>query len=1081
MNQDYPQASLSLKKLGKLIALLKELFQLDQPDLDFGFYRIMHAKDKEVSEFLTQRLPWLVKEAFEAYRAEDQEALKRELKQAEDQARSLGLDPDASPKVQELRSRLEEGIASAETLEGEVYDHLYRFFRRYYSEGDFLSKRVYKEGVYVLPYEGEEVKLYWANSDQYYIKTTKYFREYAFCLNPGHETNAMRVRFQLVDAKEGEHGNMKEANRRVFLLADQDFEALENKELCLRFVYRPAELTDWPEDRREGQTKSPEQKDLIQMTEERIFALDNPELFGWIQALKAPHVRSNGEVAGYSRLQAHLDRYTKCNTFDYFIHKELGKFLGRELDFFIKNEVMRLDDIESATPYRFEHGLSKIKAIRKIASGIIAFLAQLEDFQKKLWLKKKFVTQTRWCVRMGLIPEVFLEEVCNNEAQRKEWVALLGIDALEGDMMTPGYSEPLTPEFLKAHPTLMLDTAHFDEGFTSRLLEAISDLDEKTDGILVHSENFQALNLMQARYKGQIKCVYIDPPYNTGNDEFLYKDSYQHSSWLAMMADRLGALKSLIAQDSLIFINVDDNEHARLKVLLDTVFLAEHFVASVAWQKRFTRSNNARTFASVKDFVLVYRASEAATFLREPRTGKSDSGYANPDNDARGPWTSASYVNPASKGQRPNLVYPIRNPFTGKKVEHPTNAWKYEPSEHQRHVEEKRLWWGPKGELTYPRLKVFLNEVQGLVPVDLWSYEETGTTDEASIELRHVFGVKVFNNPKPTRLVERCGSIQVNNAQPSMSVVLDYFAGSGTTGHAVINLNREDGGRRKFILVEMGDYFDTVLVPRLKKVAFSPEWKDGKPKRMATEEEAERCPRLLKILRMESYEDTLNNLEFQEKAKDLFEAAKNVGQGDFYDQYLMRYMLDVETKGSASLLNIRAFDNPLDYRLRIKPPGSEESREVFLDLIETFNWLIGLSVSHQSAKRCFDAQFKRDADPDLPLGSPSRLLLDGRLREVPEGNWWFLSVEGITPDGQKTLVIWRNRPGGEEPEGMEQDNLMLDAWFQRQGFSSKDREFDQIYVNGTNNLENIKALENAWKVKLIEETFHRLMFEAAGA
>src|ERR1019366_5099753 len=193
------------------------------------------------------------------------------------------------------------------------------------------------------------------------------------------------------------------------------------------------------------------------------------------------------------------------------------------------------------------------------------------------------------------------------------------------------------------------------------------------------------------------------------------------------------------------------------------------------------------------------------------------------------------------------------------------------------------------------------------------------------------------------------------------SLVLDFFGGSGTTGHAVINLNREDGGQRKFILVEMGDYFDTVLLPRLKKVTFTPEWKDGKPKRPATKEEAERSPRIVRVIRLESYEDALNNLETRRTTpqRTLLEAAAAQGADGLTEQYLLRYMLDVETRGSQSLLNVQAFKDPTAYKLKVKRPGSDESREMNVDLLETFNWLIGLTVQHIAAPQSFPAEFER--------------------------------------------------------------------------------------------------------------------------
>jgi adenine-specific DNA-methyltransferase len=300
-------------------------------------------------------------------------------------------------------------------------------------------------------------------------------------------------------------------------------------------------------------------------------------------------------------------------------------------------------------------------------------------------------------------------------------------------------------------------------------------------------------------------------------------------------------------------------------------------------------------------------------------------------------------------------------------------------------------------------------------------------------------------------------------------LVIDYFAGSGTTGHSVIKMNREDGGHRKFVLVEMGDYFDTVLLPRLKKVTYTPEWKDGKPKRLATQEEAERGPRIMKVLRLESYEDTLNNLETRRTTaqQSLLELPQAQSAGGLREEYLLRYMLDVEARGSQSLLNIESFSDPTSYQLKVKRPGSDESRLVNVDLPETFNWLIGLTVQHIAAPRTFAAEFERDSE--------NRLRLKERLRQAADGPWWFRTVTGTTPDGRKTLVIWRKLTG--KPE---QDNLVLDEWFTRQGYSSKDSEFDLIYVNGGNNLENLKTPDDTWKVRLIEEDFHRLMFDTEG-
>ncbi len=1129
------------QKYEKLKTLLMELFQLDQPDLDFGLYRVMHAKAGEVTQFLDKDLLPQVQAAFALYKTADKAEIQKQLAELKASIENAGMDPAQSPKVQELDKRLKESAVDVGALESEVYDHLFSFFRRYYSEGDFLSKRVYKPGVYAIPYEGEEVKLHWANADQYYIKTSEYLRDYAFRLRPDNAKNPMRVHFRLVDATEGEHGNVKaaEGKDRVFVLAaagdsGRDFIALESPsplagegrgegaELAIRFEYRPATLTDWPEDARDGKSKPPAQKDLSALAAERVLVVTDASLAPWIAELAKPHVSTSGEKADYTRLAAHLRRYTARNTFDYFIHKNLGGFLRREMDFYIKNEVMHLDDVENESAPRVEQYLSKIKVIRRIAGKIIDFLAQLEDFQKKLWLKKKFVVETSWCIRVGCIPEQFYPEIIANDAQHEEWVKLLAIDEIKGDLATPGYSKKLKPKFLKAHSTLVVDTRHFDADFTVRLLDAIGDVDEQTDGVLFHSENFQALSVMRARYRDRVKCIYIDPPYNTDASAILYKNDYKHSSWLSLIENRITAALGVLENDGILCLAIDDEEVSEARRVLDSRFQKLVGIAVVRSnpQSRKTRGK----FSPVHEYALFFGVSPDSIPGSLEITEKRLARYPKEDEKGRFAWMNFIRTgNNDKREDRPKLYYPIfvarddaiRVPAmtwssgTGKSGEYVLQESPrddeivvYPTAEGDGNLVEKNWHRGPSRVSSEPEEFRVRRDVGGKVSIDFktrmdessapmtwWDNNEYASANYGAAELKSLFGFNPFDFPKALMLVTDC--LRAANAGPS-AIVLDFFVGSGTTGHAVINLNRDDGGRRKFILVEMGDYFDTVLLPRLKKVTFAPEWKDGKPKRLATNEEAERSPRIMKVVRLESYEDTLNNLEVRrtETQGRLLDTADAQGADGLKEQYLLRYMLDVETRGSQSLLNVQAFQDPTAYKLKVKRPGSDENREVNVDLLETFNWLIGLTVRHIAAPQIFTAAFERDSEKRLrmkgrlkqitphpgPLPKGARERNDGPLAEGEgERKWWFRTVSGTTPDGRMTLVIWRKLTG--KPE---EDNLVLDEWFTRQGYSSKDSEFDLIYVNGGNNLENLKAPDDTWKVRLIEEDFHRLMFDTEG-
>jgi adenine-specific DNA-methyltransferase len=357
---------------------------------------------------------------------------------------------------------------------------------------------------------------------------------------------------------------------------------------------------------------------------------------------------------------------------------------------------------------------------------------------------------------------------------------------------------------------------------------------DTTKNLFIEGDNLEALKLLQETYLGKVKMIYIDPPYNTGSD-FIYEDDFAvnaeeflkrsnqkdeegnrlvantsangrfHSDWLTMIYARLRLARNLLCDDGLIFMSIDTGEEANLTKIGDEIFGEENRLVSIVWEKRFTRSNNAKTFATLTERIICYRKSAELSEVKEPRNEKADSTYSNPDNDPRGVWTSVSYVNPATRDQRPNLVYPITNPITGQVVHHPTNAWKYEKLVYESHVKDKKLYWGANGNNTYPRLKKFLTEMDGgMVPVDLWDRKSVGTTDEASKYLANLLEAKVFDFPKPYTLIQR--AIRLSNSKDD--VVLDFFAGTSPSAHAVMQQNAEDGGNRKSIMVQLPEPCD---------------------------------------------------------------------------------------------------------------------------------------------------------------------------------------------------------------------------------------------------------------------------------
>ena len=1087
------------KQRKRLISLLEELFQLDQPDLDFGFYKIMHAKAQTVSNFVQKDLLEIIKSAFgEADEAKIEEA-RLKYEQALEQAKSFGApDPEATEPVQKAKAAYDASKDSGAN-EGEIYEHLYRFFERYYDNGDFMSRRYFaretggKAAPYAVPYDGREVYLHWANRDQYYIKTSEYLTNFTFDIAKNFTKeeratykmpDALKLHCRIVEAAEGEHNNNKTTDKteRFFMIyADQPV-VMENGELVLQFEYRP-------DNEKSGTAAKWQEKRIDEAESAILHALTGiGEAASYNEALRS---EIGEDKTKRTLLRKYLNQYTKRNTTDYFIHKDLGSFLKRELDFYIKNEIMRLDDIESADAPHVQAYLDKIKVLRKIAGQLITFLAQLEEFQKKLWLKKKFVTETQYCITLDRIPEDMYAEIAANDAQRAEWVSLFAIDELEG------YSEPLTEDFLKANPFLVLDTAFFTSGFKDALMAGIQDFDESLDGLLISSENFQALGLMGNRYQNALNAIYLDPPYNTDASAILYKNNYKDSSWLSLIKNRIELTGNLLTMHGILCMAIDDEEVGPVRSILSSELSKELGVAVVRANPQSRKTKD--TLSPVHEYALFYGNSEHAKPGSLEITEKRAARYPHQDDLGRFAWMNFIRTGSNDKRKdRPKLYYPIyvsdNDDIRIPKIEWNPKLNEYEVHE-QPNADEKVVYpiSNKNGKIIeknwhrgHNRVMSDTNEYrvrrtdQGIsidfktridensTPSTWWDEKEYASAHYGAAQLKDLFGEKLFDFSKALKLNQDC--IRASGGHTKNSKILDYFAGSGTTGHAVVNLNREDNGKRKYIMVEMGNYFDAVTRPRMQKVVYSQDWKDGKPV------SRDGISHAFKYIRLESYEDTLNNLSFKDNAaRD--QALQN--NDDFRRDYMLKYWLEFETKDSPSLLNIEHFDDPTGYKLTLKKPGSDEYEEKSVDLIESFNWLIGLHVDHLDMWRSYSASFKREPDPELPGDDATRLILDGRMEESQDGKWLFRKIEGRvcrTPgdmnNTDRVLVIWRKLTGN-----LEEDNLMLDEWFKKYRLSTQDSEFDVIYVNGSNNLPNLRQDDEHWKVRLIEEAFHQQMWD----
>ena len=1018
------------ENIQNLKAKLRELFQLDRGDLDFGLYRIMAMKSAEINEFLDEHLLPQITETLGDIAKSDTSLLEVDIEKATSAARGLGVDPEDTPKVKELKIQIKAAKADQQT-EADTYNHLYNFFSRYYDEGDFMSLRRYKsEGkeAYSIPYNGEEVKLHWANSDQYYIKTTENYSSYIFTLGDG--SRKRRVCFEIA-AADNEKDNIKETSgkQRLFVLA-KDFIKVSANELIIRFDHRP--LTAG-EKNKHPQNGIKRQHSINQETEQRILAKIKKDKEGWLALIAAPCPTEADESR--TLLGKHLTAYTAKNSFDYFIHKDLGGFLRRELDNYLKSEVISIDNLElTDDPAVFIRGLAQIKAIKRVGAKIIDFLAQLEDFQKQLWLKKKFVLETQYCVTLDKVPESLYAEIAKNKAQRNEWVKLFAIDELKGDIVATAYSNPLKPKFLKENPHLVLDTRHFNQTFQNKLLAALSDagpIEEQLNGLLVHGENFQALNLLQERYREQVKCIYIDPPYNTNTSAIMYKNGYKHSSWMSLMENRIVAGKGFLTRDGSQVLAIDDTEFVTLTQILDQLFheydrsvvVVNHHPAGAGLEgTNISETHEYALFMTPSGVKVLFGESKNSenseiAFLRTGtaesnlRKGRPNSFYCvlvNPKTSSvvglEPPPENDDY--PREKTSEGFVrVYPVSRDGTER-------VWRRSYESCLNEIEAGNLVC-KNGRSLYIKSS---NNGKHRPIFSNWTDKKYNAGAHGTKLLSNIIGDNLFSYPKSIHTVKDC--INHITRRDSRAFIFDYFAGSGTTGHAVININREDNGNRKYILVEIGHHFDEVLLPRIKKVTYSKEWKDGKPRGR------EGISQLFKYVRLESYEDTLDSLTVKPR-KDLLEAGENK---QFIEDYLLRYVLGEETATSASLLG-QDFIDPFNYTLSLVRDGVR--RDAPVDLAETFNFLLGLRLA---------------------------------TRRQVEG---VLTITGINAKGENCLILWRN---------IEKMNASkLDKWF-RKHRKTFPKELNLVYVNGDHTLNALRKSGDQWEAITTEPVFRELMF-----
>jgi adenine-specific DNA-methyltransferase len=988
------------ERLDRFTKLLKEIFELDKSDLDFGIYRVMNLRKEQVEDFLTNRLPQMVQETLAPFAQDSKDEIRREMSQIEESVAEMGMTIDALPETAQkkqqylqLKKQLAEG-ADLSALETDVYSALYSFFNRYYEDGDFISKRRYKEGVYAIPYEGEEVKLYWANQDQYYIKTSENFKDYTFVFE------GITVHFRLVDATT-EQNNNKESNdaKRTFMLFTEDEENYpgiktfeydpDSAEIIIRFIY-------------DVQTKYTGKADTI----EKKWREDNcTEITAWLLSLHrdelnpliAPVPTGKGSETT-TLLEKHLKGYVAKNTFDYFIHKDLRGFLTRELDFFIKSEIMHLEDLDTENEKRVETYLAKIKAIKRVGKVIIDFLAQIEDFQKKLWLKKKFVVETNWCITLDKIDESFWSDIIANKSQLSEWEEIYKLSKING------YCNPLTIDFLRKNKHLTVDTRYFSGQFKNRLVANISHLSDRCSGELLMGDNFHANNLLLERYRKQVKCIYIDPPFNLEkNGDFMYKTNYCDSSWLAMLKDRLIIAKELLRDDGCIFVRCDYHGNSIVRLLLDELFGKSNYKNEIILN-RFQKAADGLT--TTTESLFLYSNTHLFEFknVEKPRICVFCKSPIEPKwmwSHSAGAGNSPRYF--TVDGERVLLYPPKGRHWTNKQ-----DVIDQLEADGRIRIDYSTKYTDCNGDkIQYIPEKLQSNAVE----------LDNNWTDIAGYEFG-VFTKEKFSTQNAEELLERVVTLATNEGD----LVMDFFMGSGTTQAVSQKLNR------RWIGVEMGDYFYSTPLKRMKGIN----------------------KEIFKYVRIENYEDALSNIELSDNSGQL---SALLGE-----DYLIHYMVDLESRGS--LLDVEAFSNPFAYTMKITEKNECKERPV--DLVETFNYLIGLTVSNQS--RIIYCVSKPAEEPEYPGAV--------ELVEEIKGQIAFQHIEGTLPDERRALVIWRT-----VTDDLVASNAALDAYFTTHRKNAENRDYDVIFVNGDNNLENLRNSSVCWIVKMTENEFKNRMFE----
>jgi len=1039
--------------LERLKSFLNELFQFETQDLDFGVYKILNYKRKEIKQFIDELLVTKVREQLQTFSDIHANEINKQLEELEEDEIIQGWNKADEEEKKTLKKYSQDKINKyidlkekskalevSEETENHIYNHIAQFFSRYYDKGDFISKRRFgKNEKYVVPYNGEETHFYWANHDQYYIKSSENFQKYAFKIKK--RSGMLVVNFKLTEAQT-EQGNVKSDENKFFVLSQKEAE-INDSEANFFFEYRP--LTDDEKQNIKGNNKQDvlNQQAVDKIKEQHKSNFDLAALWEEVPSGK------NDELIPF--LLKKLNHYTRKNNYDFFIHNDLKSFLQRELDYYIKTEWINVDDlyIKETETYQkqLQHHLKAIKVFKQISETLIDFISQIEDFQKKLWEKKKFVLNTHWVITIDRLVEYideeaakpFLEEVIKNEKQIEEWKDLFG---------TENIPKKLSVDLLKADlhswKKLPIDTMHFSKKFKEEILRALSekiDLEEKADGLVMNSDNFHGLELLSELKSNIVDFVYIDPPYNTGSDEFNYKDNYKDSSWLSFINNRIELQNKLLKNTGCFFSSINEEELFNYKHLIDEHLGIYNYITTFTVKLRHDERilKGDKSIHEVTEFCYMYRKNPLFNIGKREIENTSITDYVY---EVRELIDEPTILNLGGK-----TVYHF-NPGEYQLIKHTTPSEEFLKKINIRgsiregnssgrfYVSYIEQFFNNKGHL-YKVMNMGADNLgyrYFLIPSDIKrtnaDYFQGIPENNVSIkfipysnfiDMEPIFnkvgdegGVQFRNGKKPISFIQHLFTISGLEKNKN-AIVLDYFGGSGSTFHALLTFNKKDHGKRKCYIIEQDQYCKTKLIPRLKKIANTLKWKAEKPINNMNDGTGI----FFKYQRLEQYEEALENIYFNASEETIQKSME-------FDDYMPKYFLEFETRGSQTFVNTSAMQNPYDYKLKVWD-GFNYDTEQAADLVETYNYLIGLHLKKQITK------------------------------EINNNKYCF--VFGNNNDGKHILVVWRNTKDWSKND-YEKDREILKK-------ELENYTYDLLYINNQAHIQGYQPIEEVFKNKMM--------------